>query len=238
MLYDASCLHHPHNSVFDPSYWQAQGALETARGGRGTVAFVRAGPDQRLGAAPLSPRRAHGPSHGRPLPLDRCRTHARVQGMALVAPATRLEAAGAYAGGGKVPACSALLPRGPAHGRAAGAPHLGPGVAAGAVAGRGMARDRPVCRFAPRAWRAARRFERAQPARRHVTRHLRARLRSWSHSRARTVGAGGTRTPAAFVAEGDHRPCRAIASPMRTGARCWLAPALADHLPCDCSTSC
>jgi 3-deoxy-D-manno-octulosonic acid kinase len=46
MLYDASCLHHPHNSVFDPSYWQAQGALETARGGRGTVAFVRAGSDQ------------------------------------------------------------------------------------------------------------------------------------------------------------------------------------------------
>ncbi len=47
MLYDASCLHHPHNSVFDPSYWQEQGALETARGGRGTVAFVSAGPDQR-----------------------------------------------------------------------------------------------------------------------------------------------------------------------------------------------
>ncbi len=47
MLYDASCLHHPDTSVFDPSHWQAQGALETARGGRGTVAFVRAGPDQR-----------------------------------------------------------------------------------------------------------------------------------------------------------------------------------------------
>jgi 3-deoxy-D-manno-octulosonic acid kinase len=47
MLYDASRLHHPDTSVFDPSHWQAQGALETIRGGRGTVAFVRAGPDQR-----------------------------------------------------------------------------------------------------------------------------------------------------------------------------------------------
>jgi 3-deoxy-D-manno-octulosonic acid kinase len=33
--------------VFDPSHWQAQGALETTRGGRGTVAFVRASRDQR-----------------------------------------------------------------------------------------------------------------------------------------------------------------------------------------------
>jgi 3-deoxy-D-manno-octulosonic acid kinase len=32
--------------VFDPSYWQAQDALETTRGGRGTVSFVHAGPDQ------------------------------------------------------------------------------------------------------------------------------------------------------------------------------------------------
>ena len=47
MLYDASCLHHPDAAVFDPAHWQAQGALETTRGGRGTVAFVRASPDQR-----------------------------------------------------------------------------------------------------------------------------------------------------------------------------------------------
>jgi 3-deoxy-D-manno-octulosonic acid kinase len=33
--------------VFDPAHWQAQGALETMSGGRGTVAFVRASPDQR-----------------------------------------------------------------------------------------------------------------------------------------------------------------------------------------------
>ena len=47
MLYDASCLHHPDTAVFDPAHWQAQGALETTRGGRGTVAFVRASQDQR-----------------------------------------------------------------------------------------------------------------------------------------------------------------------------------------------
>jgi 3-deoxy-D-manno-octulosonic acid kinase len=47
MLYDASCLHHPDTAVFDPAHWQAQGALESARGGRGTVAFVRASRDQR-----------------------------------------------------------------------------------------------------------------------------------------------------------------------------------------------
>ena len=46
MLYDASCLHHPDSSVFEPAHWQAQGALETMRGGRGTVAFVRVSPDQ------------------------------------------------------------------------------------------------------------------------------------------------------------------------------------------------
>jgi 3-deoxy-D-manno-octulosonic acid kinase len=46
MLYDASCLHHPDTAVFDPVHWQAQGALETTRGGRGTVAFVRASRDQ------------------------------------------------------------------------------------------------------------------------------------------------------------------------------------------------
>jgi 3-deoxy-D-manno-octulosonic acid kinase len=47
MLYDASCLHHPDTAVFDPAHWQAQGALETSRGGRGTVAFVRANQDRR-----------------------------------------------------------------------------------------------------------------------------------------------------------------------------------------------
>jgi 3-deoxy-D-manno-octulosonic acid kinase len=47
MLYDASCLHHPDTAVFDPAHWQAQGALETTRGGRGTVAFVRASQDRR-----------------------------------------------------------------------------------------------------------------------------------------------------------------------------------------------
>ncbi len=64
MLYDASRLHHPDTSVFDWSHWQAQGALETTRGGRGTVAFVRAGPGPALGAAPLLPGRIHGPSLG------------------------------------------------------------------------------------------------------------------------------------------------------------------------------
>jgi 3-deoxy-D-manno-octulosonic acid kinase len=47
MLYDASCVHHPDTPVFDPAYWQAQGALESARGGRGTVAFVRTASGQR-----------------------------------------------------------------------------------------------------------------------------------------------------------------------------------------------
>lgn len=47
MLYDASCLHHPDAAVFEPAYWQAQGALESASGGRGTVAFVRAPDGQR-----------------------------------------------------------------------------------------------------------------------------------------------------------------------------------------------
>lgn len=40
MLYDASCLHHPDAAVFEPAHWQAQGAVESARGGRGTVAFI------------------------------------------------------------------------------------------------------------------------------------------------------------------------------------------------------
>jgi len=47
MLYDASCLHHPDAPVFDPAHWRAQGALESARGGRGTVAFVRTATGQR-----------------------------------------------------------------------------------------------------------------------------------------------------------------------------------------------
>lgn len=47
MLYDASCLHHPDTAVFDPAHWQAQGTLEMTRGGRGTVAFVRASQDRR-----------------------------------------------------------------------------------------------------------------------------------------------------------------------------------------------
>ena len=47
MLYDASFLGQSSESVFDTTYWQAQGALETARGGRGTVAFVRTARGQR-----------------------------------------------------------------------------------------------------------------------------------------------------------------------------------------------
>jgi 3-deoxy-D-manno-octulosonic acid kinase len=47
MLYDASCLHHPDAAVFDSAHWQAQGALETTRGGRGTVAFIRTATGQR-----------------------------------------------------------------------------------------------------------------------------------------------------------------------------------------------
>ena len=46
MLYDASRLHHPDTNVFELAHWQGQDALETARGGRGTVAFVRANPVQ------------------------------------------------------------------------------------------------------------------------------------------------------------------------------------------------
>jgi 3-deoxy-D-manno-octulosonic acid kinase len=47
MLYDASCLGQSMDCVFDTAYWQAQGVLETARGGRGTVAFVRTARGQR-----------------------------------------------------------------------------------------------------------------------------------------------------------------------------------------------
>jgi 3-deoxy-D-manno-octulosonic acid kinase len=41
MLYDASRLGQPDAAVFSTAHWQARGALEAARGGRGTVAFVR-----------------------------------------------------------------------------------------------------------------------------------------------------------------------------------------------------
>jgi len=41
MLYDAALLGQPDAAVFDAAHWQARGALQTARGGRGTVAFVR-----------------------------------------------------------------------------------------------------------------------------------------------------------------------------------------------------
>ena len=40
MLYDAACLDHPNPAVFEPSYWEAQRGLQTAGGGRGTVAFL------------------------------------------------------------------------------------------------------------------------------------------------------------------------------------------------------
>jgi 3-deoxy-D-manno-octulosonic acid kinase len=40
MLYDAACLDHPDPAVFDPAHWQAHGGLQSARGGRGTVAFI------------------------------------------------------------------------------------------------------------------------------------------------------------------------------------------------------
>jgi 3-deoxy-D-manno-octulosonic acid kinase len=41
MLYDGSRLGHADAAVFDPEHWRTQGALESVRGGRGTVAFVR-----------------------------------------------------------------------------------------------------------------------------------------------------------------------------------------------------
>lgn len=41
MLYDGSRLGHADAAVFDPGHWRARDALESARGGRGTVAFVR-----------------------------------------------------------------------------------------------------------------------------------------------------------------------------------------------------
>jgi len=47
MLYDASCVGQPEHDVFDPEHWRLAGALESARGGRGTVAFIRAPQGQR-----------------------------------------------------------------------------------------------------------------------------------------------------------------------------------------------
>lgn len=47
MLYDASRLGHVDAAIFDPGYWHARNALESARGGRGTVAFVRANGGER-----------------------------------------------------------------------------------------------------------------------------------------------------------------------------------------------
>jgi 3-deoxy-D-manno-octulosonic acid kinase len=47
MLYDASCLGHPDARVFAPEHWQQGGALESAAGGRGTVAFVTTAQGQR-----------------------------------------------------------------------------------------------------------------------------------------------------------------------------------------------
>ena len=40
MLYDAACLDHPNPAVFEPSYWEEQRGLQTAGGGRGTIAFL------------------------------------------------------------------------------------------------------------------------------------------------------------------------------------------------------
>ncbi|MGI9246126.1 MAG: 3-deoxy-D-manno-octulosonic acid kinase [Steroidobacteraceae bacterium] len=41
MLYDASRLGQSGAEVFDPAHWLARGALDSARGGRGMVAFLR-----------------------------------------------------------------------------------------------------------------------------------------------------------------------------------------------------
>lgn len=47
MLYDASCLGHPDARVFAPGHWLQNGALESAVGGRGTVAFLTTARGQR-----------------------------------------------------------------------------------------------------------------------------------------------------------------------------------------------
>ena len=43
MLYDASCIDQPGDSLFERAYWRSRGALEEVAGGRGTVAFIRDG---------------------------------------------------------------------------------------------------------------------------------------------------------------------------------------------------
>jgi 3-deoxy-D-manno-octulosonic acid kinase len=43
MLYDASCIDQPGESLFERAYWRSRGALEEIAGGRGTVAFIRDG---------------------------------------------------------------------------------------------------------------------------------------------------------------------------------------------------
>lgn len=43
MLYDASRVDQPNDSLFDREYWRGRGSLVEAAGGRGTVAFVREG---------------------------------------------------------------------------------------------------------------------------------------------------------------------------------------------------
>ena len=47
MLYDASLLGQPDAAVFEPAHWRARGALQAARGGRGTVAFVHTADGER-----------------------------------------------------------------------------------------------------------------------------------------------------------------------------------------------
>ena len=43
ILYDASRLRKPHDTLFSREYWQAQGALKEVTGGRGSVCFLRTG---------------------------------------------------------------------------------------------------------------------------------------------------------------------------------------------------
>lgn len=47
MLYDASCLGHPDACVFEAGHWQQSGTLQSATGGRGTVAFITTPQGQR-----------------------------------------------------------------------------------------------------------------------------------------------------------------------------------------------
>ncbi len=43
MLYDASCCGQPDARLFERDHWRSKGVLEESAGGRGTVAFIRAG---------------------------------------------------------------------------------------------------------------------------------------------------------------------------------------------------